>query len=690
VIGVQLLQGCGVSAPPWVEQLEIIDEDLQVHADSAHDMEIEYQAGSVILARFHDDSDDPHINFYRNFDTSTAGVVEIEAEGLPPQELDIYWAGSTGCTSISGECRVQASQIESKGLWRANLADHCLWTGEIKHFRLDFNEGSSSPFTLRSIRFFREEVEPAMAATRERKCNRVNPKPPAPVADPKKITTNMFDLDLTALLTVPRTKQGGALGSTDSELILLAGDGLVRTLDLSTMKSGEPEIELPQNHQQEALIAAQKLEPLSASKSAAKQIKERLRYDDILVFDDARERHLILSYSHFAPKEGCFTHRLSKLSVPKQTQLARIKVSAADWVLVFEANRCFGFRSSGNLFSGHQSGGRIDVLNAETGDILLALGDYEFDGHAADNYPQDKSIDYGKVLKINIGDGAKEMVSFGHRNPQGIKVDAQGRIWSVEHGPRGGDELNRISWGANYGWPFVSLGLSYGSNPWPPNPKQGRHEKYRRPTFAWVPSIGISNVDQIVNFHPFWEDDLLVFSLNGFRIERLRIRADRVVFSERIDLPVEERVRYGMTHAPTKSLYLWTDSGKLYQVKPAQQAWDLLEKSRSQHAKYAKEGRIEFDGSSSGVLAPCLDCHHGGRASPPRLSEILGNKVAGGEYFRYSSGLKNQSGVWSEQKLKDYLLNPQNFAPGTSMPDQRIDSDLEAEAIIAALKELSR
>ena len=105
--------------------------------------------------------------------------------------------------------------------------------------------------------------------------------------------------------------------------------------------------------------------------------------------------------------------------------------------------------------------------------------------------------DYGKTIRIDPNDWSATKFSLGHRNPQGITIDDKGRIWVVEHGPMGGDELNLIRQGANYGWPSVTLGVNYSGElvddkRWLPNPRQGRHDDYESPVFAWMPSIGVS------------------------------------------------------------------------------------------------------------------------------------------------------------------------------------------------------
>ena len=108
--------------------------------------------------------------------------------------------------------------------------------------------------------------------------------------------------------------------------------------------------------------------------------------------------------------------------------------------------------------------------------------------------------------------------------------------------PGAGDELNLIHKGKNYGWPVVTYGANYTQATWPLNARQGKHEGYERPLYAWVPSIGISAIASIKSplFH-LWKDDLLVSSLADKALWRVRVEQGRIIFAERI--PIGERIR---------------------------------------------------------------------------------------------------------------------------------------------------
>ena len=109
--------------------------------------------------------------------------------------------------------------------------------------------------------------------------------------------------------------------------------------------------------------------------------------------------------------------------------------------------------------------------------LLFSVGDYQHDGWNREQMlPQNDDAEYGKTVLIDLNTGESSIHTKGHRNPQGLYVSPTGTIWSTEHGPRGGDELNMIMQGANYGWPLVTYGTEYGDKIWPLNSSQGQHE----------------------------------------------------------------------------------------------------------------------------------------------------------------------------------------------------------------------
>jgi len=164
---------------------------------------------------------------------------------------------------------------------------------------------------------------------------------------------------------------------------------------------------------------------------------------------------------------------------------------------------------------------------------------------------------------------APEIYSYGHRNPQGLTRDpATGAIWAVEHGPRGGDELNRIEPGVNYGWPVITYGQEYsGGQVGEGSAKPGMAQ----PVTYWVPSVspsGLAFYDS--DKFPNWRGSLFLGALSGQALIRLEMRDGKVAHEERLLRDFDERIR-DVRQGPDGFLYLLTDSdeGLLLRLEPA-------------------------------------------------------------------------------------------------------------------------
>ncbi len=167
-------------------------------------------------------------------------------------------------------------------------------------------------------------------------------------------------------------------------------------------------------------------------------------------------------------------------------------------------------------------------------------------------------------------DGARpEIYSYGHRNPQGMtRRPGTDQIWAVEHGPRGGDELNLVRKGVNYGWPVITYGKAYsGLSIGEGSAKEGMAQ----PARYWVPSIspsGLTFYDG--DAFPAWQGNLFLGALSGQALVRLELQGDEVVHEERLLQDLDERIR-DVRQGPDDLLYLLTDSGngKLLRLEPA-------------------------------------------------------------------------------------------------------------------------
>ncbi len=159
---------------------------------------------------------------------------------------------------------------------------------------------------------------------------------------------------------------------------------------------------------------------------------------------------------------------------------------------------------------------------------------------------QDLTNHLGKVLRLDPatgeaapgnplagGDAQPEIWTYGHRNIQAAALDGQGRLWTVEHGPMGGDELNLLEPGRNYGWPVISYGLNYDGTR--AGQGQTRHEGMEQPVYYWDPVIAPSGMAFYEGaMFPEWRGDALIGGLQAGALVRLRIEGDRVTGEQRL------------------------------------------------------------------------------------------------------------------------------------------------------------
>jgi cytochrome c2 len=315
------------------------------------------------------------------------------------------------------------------------------------------------------------------------------------------------------------------------------------------------------------------------------------------------------------------------------------------------------------------TGGALAV--DEEGNLLLTIGHYDIYHVGSEKYDGSK---FGRIVKISPATGESRTVSVGHRNPQGLIVAKDGRIFSTEHGPRGGDELNIVVEGAHYGWPDVSLGITYERFDWGRG-KVGRHDGYQAPLFGWLPSIGISGLIQVNGFHERWDGDLLVGSLKAQSLFRIRLDGNRVLYAESIF--IGQRIR-SIVQLGSGSIMLWTDDSQLLSIVP--QKSDML---------HPDLRRIATLGSR--LRGQCMECHHFGATNPadraPTLSGLFKRPIASDSYW-YTPALRDRKGPWTEASLREFLLDPSAFASGTSMPRPFVTSE-DIDEIIRLLKEAS-
>ena len=203
-------------------------------------------------------------------------------------------------------------------------------------------------------------------------------------------------------------------------------------------------------------------------------------------------------------------------------------------------------------------GGRMDW--SVEGNLLITTGD----GWNHREAVQDVETQFGKVIEIAIGNtdlkpafaNAPLVYSYGHRNPQGLVVASDGTILLNEHGPRGGDEVNVISRGNNYGWPAITYGLDYNGAYVSPFTE---HPGMEQPIHIWTPSIAPSGLAIYeADMFPEWQGDLFVGALVDAEVRRLEMEDGKVI-AEHTEFPeIKERIR-DIRVAPDGSIIVLTD-----------------------------------------------------------------------------------------------------------------------------------
>jgi glucose/arabinose dehydrogenase len=161
---------------------------------------------------------------------------------------------------------------------------------------------------------------------------------------------------------------------------------------------------------------------------------------------------------------------------------------------------------------------------------------------------------------------AAEVWSLGHRNVQGAALHPQtGELWAIEHGPQGGDEVNVVERGRNYGWPLLTYGRNYGTGT--RIGEEGPRSGYEQPLKVWVPSIAPSGMAFVTSDrYPGWRGSLVLGALRGQALVRLTLDGRRVVAEERHELGA--RIR-DLRQGPDGWLYLLTDGqdGELWRLE---------------------------------------------------------------------------------------------------------------------------
>lgn len=403
---------------------------------------------------------------------------------------------------------------------------------------------------------------------------------------------------------------------------------------------------------------------------------------------------LLVSHHRFAGT--CFEWMISRIRL--RDSGSRLEVADPEWEELFKAKPCIPLKEKGLFLAGLQAGGDMIALSED--EILFSIGDHKFDGvYAEEKVSMNPDSHLGKILLLNLKTLNAELFATGVRNPQGLVLARDGRIWETEHGPRGGDEVNLIERGGNYGWPEVTYGLDYGGGgkPWPFNPNQGRHDGYIKPKFAFLPSVGTSRLIEVRGSEfPHWQSDLLVASIKGESLFRLRIEGDSIVYAERIEFGerLRDLIQLGNGQIAILSrkgdiIFLRNQDSEhsgttLAEIAETQPLQSTEEARRVSEKDNAARGKFIFD-SECGMCHALIEQHDVG----PHLVGLIGREAGALDDFSYSPAFEDADFRWDRKSLRTFFRAPWEVVWPTNMPDIKLTKD-EVDALIDFLEPSQR
>ena len=234
------------------------------------------------------------------------------------------------------------------------------------------------------------------------------------------------------------------------------------------------------------------------------------------------------------------------------------------------------------LLNAEGTGGRL--IQAPDGTLLVTSTIPAGVGINSIEWPQPQQLtsNMGKVLRINA-DGSipkdnpfagragahPEIYALGFRDVQGVAIHPRtGMLWTSEHGPRGGDEINAVAKGKNYGFPVIGYGREYSGKPI--NGDKTAQDGMEQPVYFWTPDIAPAGIAFYTGkLFPAWQGDLFVSALAGRSLIRLVLKDDRVIGEQRLLTDLNTRIR-GVSEGPDGALYVLTDgnNGTIVRLVP--------------------------------------------------------------------------------------------------------------------------
>ena len=275
-------------------------------------------------------------------------------------------------------------------------------------------------------------------------------------------------------------------------------------------------------------------------------VDSRFAINDIAVLSEsATAAKLLISYPRLGTGRSCVEIAVDELAYDRKRQ--RIKF-VSNW---YVTKPCVPISAV------QHTAGRFEVIDMNS--VYVTFGDL---GYSLIN-DRAKRGDLGSIFKLSAISATK--VSQGHRNPQGIVMYNKVHLLAAEHGPRGGDELNLIKRGSDYGWPFVSYGQPYGGGDYVRPEKTGTHAGYPEPLTYWVPSIAPTELVQLPQQGwGNWNGAVVLGTLREEVLVFIKLNPSMQVV-EKIQVDVGHRVR-DLELLSNGSMVMSTDSGQLITV----------------------------------------------------------------------------------------------------------------------------
>ena len=276
----------------------------------------------------------------------------------------------------------------------------------------------------------------------------------------------------------------------------------------------------------------------------------RFAITDIAVLaSDSKSASILISYPIYNKTSKCVVVKLSAYEVrlTEKPKLSKVK----DW---FTSKPCVPVSAV------QHAAGRLEVIDKAS--AYLTIGDLGFKKIGS----KSARGDLGSVFKVKAN--KVEKISSGHRNQQGIVLIGT-NLYISEHGPRGGDELNLIKKGADYGWPTVTYGDKYGFFDYVKPSRPGTHKGFEKPLYYWVPSVAPTELIQLPTSSTWgsWSEQLVMGTLANQTLIFIQLLAKQRVGAV-VSVDVGQRIR-DLEVTSIGSILATTDSGQLLLINPA-------------------------------------------------------------------------------------------------------------------------